>query len=71
MLVKTLLKSCATGFDLVIIADSTSGHTLEFSSIQDAQIVAGGDRIISWEAGVITETGNKKKCPTMVLFITV
>lgn len=71
MLVKTLLKSCATGFDLVIVADSTSGHTMEFSSVKEAQIVAGGDRIISWETGVITEIGYKKECPTMVLFITI
>nr|DAU33191.1 MAG TPA: hypothetical protein [Caudoviricetes sp.] len=74
MLVKTLLNTCATGFDLVIVADSTSGHTYEYDSIQEAQIVAGSDRIVSWEAGVITEIselGRKRKCPTMVLFITI
>lgn len=71
MLVKTLLKSCATGFDLVIVADSTSGHTLEFSSIQDAQIVAGGDRIISWEIGLGEMVGKNFRHRKLVLFITV
>ena len=51
MLVKTLLNNCETGFDLVIIADSTSGHTMEFSSVKDAKIVAGSCRIIAWEVG--------------------
>lgn len=67
MLVKTLLKYCGTGFDLVIVADSTSGHTMEFSSVKDAQIVAGGDRIISWEVG-FNVTRNER---TIVLLITI
>ncbi len=71
MLVKTLLKSCETGFDLVIVADSTSGHTLEFNSVKEAQIVAGGDRIVSWEVGVSIETGSKTVKRNFVLFITI
>ena len=67
MLIKSLLKKCETGFDLVIVADSTSGHTMEFSSVKDAQIVAGGDRIISWEVG-FNVTRNER---TVVLLITV
>ena len=68
MLVKTLLKRCGTGFDRVIVADSTSGHTMEFSSVKDAQIVAGGDRIVSWEVGVYE--GDYEHM-IFVLFITV
>lgn len=64
MLIKTLLRNCGTGFDLVIVADSTSGHTMEFSSVKDANIVAGGDRLISWEAGISEDHG-------LVLLITV
>lgn len=68
MLVKTLLKHCSTGFDLVIIADSASGHTMEYSSVKDAQIEAGdGNRIISWEAGSYVEGRTIK----LVLFITI
>lgn len=66
MLVKTLLKSCDTGFDLVIVADSTSGHTMEFSSVKEAQIVAGGDKVISWEVGA-----RKDIVRQWVLFITI
>ena len=68
MLVKTLLKSCETGFDLVIVADSTSGHTMEFNTVKDAQIVAGGDRVVSWEVGV--SEGDYKHM-NFVLFITI
>ena len=64
MLVKTLLKNCGTGFDLVIVADSASGLTFEFSSVKEAKIVAGGDRLISWEAGLSEDHG-------FVLLITV
>ena len=71
MLVKTLLKSCETGFDLVVIADSTSGHTMEFNTVKDAQIVAGGDRVVSWEVGVSIETGYKTVKRHFILFITI
>lgn len=71
MLVKTLLKTCETGFDLVIVADSTSGHTMEFSSVKDAQIVAGGDKIISWEVGVCESIGRKACKREFVLLITI
>lgn len=71
MLVKTLLKHCETGFDLVIVADSVSGHTMEFSSVKDAQIVAGGDKIISWEVGLGEMIGNSFCHRKFVLFITV
>ena len=67
MLVKTLLTKCDTGFDLVIVADSTSGHTMEFDSVKNAQIVAGSDRIISWEVG-FNVTRNER---TIVLLITI
>ena len=67
MLVKTLLKKCDTGFDLVIVADSTSGHTMEFSSVKDAQIVVGGERIISWEVGFNAARNER----TIVLLITI
>lgn len=52
MLVKTLLKRCETGFDLVVIVDSTAGHTYEFSSVANAQIAVGSERLIAWEVGV-------------------
>ena len=51
MLVKTLLKNCETGFDLVVVVDSLAGHTMEFNSVEEAQIVAGSDRLIAWEVG--------------------
>ena len=63
-MIKTLLKYCGTGFDLVFISDSTSGHNYEFSSVKDAQIEAGDNRIISWEVGISEEH-------EFVLFITV
>lgn len=64
MLVKTLLKNCETGFDLVVVVDSVAGHTLEFSSVSEAQIVAGSDRLIAWEVGLSEDHG-------FVLLITV
>lgn len=69
MLVKTLLKECATGFNLVIIADSTSGHTMEFDSIKNAQIVAGSDKVISWEVGF--NLGSRAVGRRFVLLITI
>lgn len=71
MLVKTLLKHCETGFDLVIVADSTSGHTLEFASVKDALDVAGGDKVITWEVGARSELVNKHQRMMFVLFITI
>lgn len=64
MLVKTLLKQCSTGFDLVIVADSVSGHTMEFDSLGHAVIDAGGNRVISWEVGISEDH-------EFVLFITI
>ena len=29
------LKNCETGFDLIIVADNTSGHTMEFKSVKE------------------------------------
>lgn len=52
MLIKSLLKKCETGFDLIVVVDSVAGHTLEFSSVAEAQIVAGSDRLIAWEVGL-------------------
>lgn len=66
MLVKTLLKSCGTGFDLVIIADSTSGHTCEYNSVEEARIVAGSNKVVEWEFGIGEEMGRQ-----WVLFITI
>lgn len=71
MLVKTLLKECETGFDLVIIADSTSGHTMEYSSVEKARIEAGGNRLISWEVGVGEEISRGIMKRKFVLFITI
>lgn len=64
MLVKTLLRHCETGFDLVFVADSATGHTMEYSSVKDAQIEAGDNRIIGWEVGLSEER-------EFVLFITI
>ena len=64
MLVKTLLKKCGTGFDLIVVADSTSGHTMEYSSVKDAQIEAGSNRLIEWEVGISEDH-------EFVLFITI
>ena len=64
MLVKTLLRQCATGFDLVIIADSTSGHTMEYSSVAAALIQAGDNRLTEWEVGISEEH-------EFILFITI
>lgn len=33
MLIRTLLMKCDTGFDLVVIVDSTSGHSFEYESV--------------------------------------
>ena len=52
MMIKTLLKNCETGFDHVIVVDSKSGHTMEFCSVAEAEIVAGSDRLIAWEVGL-------------------
>lgn len=71
MLIKTLLKRCETGFDLVIVADRTSGHTLEFTSVKDALEVAGGDKVISWEVGARSELGYMHQKMMFVLFITI
>ncbi len=71
MLVKTLLKDCETGFDLVIIADSVSGHTMEFDSVKNAQIVAGSDKVISWEVGQYEEFSRGVTWHRLVLFITI
>ena len=69
MLIKTLLKKCETGFDLVIIVDSTSGHTMEYSSVKDAQIEAGSNKVIAWEIGVgMSNTSHMFK---FVLYITI
>lgn len=67
MLVKTLLKHCETGFELIVIADSTTGHTMEYSNVKDAQIEAGGNKVISWETGAYID-GRVVK---MVLLITI
>lgn len=67
MLVKTLLKYCGTGFDMVFIADSISGHNHEYYSVKDAQIEAGGDRVIEWETGAYLD-GRVVK---LVLLITI
>ena len=67
MLVKTLLKKCETGFDLVFVADSTSGHTMEFDSVKNAQIVAGSEKVISWEVGFNAARNER----TIVLLITI
>ena len=64
MLVKTLLKKFGTGFDLIVVADSTSGHTMEYSSVKDAQIEAGSNRLIEWEVGISEDH-------EFVLFITI
>lgn len=71
MLIKSLLKKCETGFDLVIVADSTNGHTMEFNSVKEALIVAGGDRIISWEVGLGEMVGKNFCHRKLVLFIIV
>lgn len=71
MLVKTLLKHCETGFDLVVIADSATGHTMEYSCVKDAQIEAGGNKIISWEVGINVEMGLRHFARRMILFITI
>ena len=71
MLVKTLLKSCGTGFDLVIIADSTSGHTCEYNSVEEARIEAGSDKVIEWEVGCNLEEGKNLYHHEFILFITI
>lgn len=71
MLIKTLLKKCETGFDLVIVADSATGHTLEFTSVKDALEVAGGDKVISWEVGARSEWEYDRVRMMFVLFITI
>ena len=68
MMIKSLLKKCETGFDRVIVADSTSGHTMEYSSVKDAQIGAGDNKIISWEVGCYDEGWEHLM---FVLFITI
>lgn len=55
MLVKTLLKNCETGFDHVIIVDSTAGHVIECCSVAEAEIVDGSERLIAWEVGLSEE----------------
>jgi len=71
MLVKTLLNKCDTGFDLVIIADSTSGHTTEFDSVKNAQIVAGSAKVISWEVYEDEDFSRGVTWFRFVLFITI
>lgn len=71
MLVKSLLKKCETGFDLVIIADRTSGHTYEYNSVTHALIDAGDNRLISWEVGVGEEIGRCLVTRKFVLYITI
>ena len=71
MLVKSLLKKCETGFDLVIIADSTSGHTYEYNSLAHAIIDAGDNRLKSWEVGVGEEIGRGFMTRKFVLYITI
>lgn len=71
MLVKTLLKHCETGFDLVNVADSTSGHTMEYESLGHAVIEAGGNKVISWEIGICEEMGRGFVTRKWVLYITI
>lgn len=71
MLVKTLLEHCDMGFDLVVIADSTSGHTMKYSSVKGAQIEAGGNKIISWEVGYNLEEEKDFFHHEFILFITI
>ena len=67
MTIKSLLKKCETGFDLIVVADSTSGHTVEYSNVKDAQIEAGSIKIISWEVGYYVDGRTIK----ILLFITI
>ena len=69
MLVKTLLKSCGTGFNLVIIADSVSGHTMEYCSVEEAIAIAGSDKIVEWEVGF--NLGSRAAGRRFVLLITI
>lgn len=71
MLIKTLLKKCETGFDLVIVADSTSGHTLEFTSVKDALEVSGSEKVITWEVGRCKEIDRGSVIHKWILFITI
>lgn len=71
MLIKSLLKKCETGFDLIVIADSTSGHTMEYKSVEDAQIEAGSNKIISWEVGFSEVAGNNFYNRKFILLITI
>lgn len=71
MLVKTLLNHCETGFSRVIVADSTTGHTMEYSNVKDAQIEAGGNKVISWETGYSEEIGKGYHKRIFVLLITI
>lgn len=67
MTINSLLKKCGTGFDLIAVADSTSGHTCEYSSVAEAQEECKGIKIISWEVGVYVECLKIK----IALFITI
>ena len=69
MLVKTLLKSCGTGFNLVIIADRVSGHTMEYSSVEEARVKAGSNNVIEWEVGF--NMGSRAVGRRFVLLITI
>lgn len=52
MLIKSLLRKCETGFDLVVVVDSTTGHAIEYSSVAACLIKAGSERLIAWEVGL-------------------
>lgn len=71
MLVKTLLKKCETGFDLIVVADSATGHTMEYRSVADALIEAGGNKIISWEVGFSVVTGYNFYHRKFILLVTI
>lgn len=71
MTINSLLKKCDTGFDLVIVADATSGHTYEYNSVEGARIEAGSNKVISWEIGVGKEVVHGIIARKWVLYITI
>ena len=71
MTINSLLKRCDSGFDNVIVADSTSGHTYEYKSVKDVQTEAGSNQVISWEVGLAEEMGRGFIIRRWVLYITI
>lgn len=71
MTINSLLKKCDSGFDRVIVADSTSGHTCDYKSVKDAQTEAGRNQVISWEVGLAEEIGRGFILRGWVLYITI